>query len=156
MLCTRPTRVRVQPDQITDNIEAKQYHGTHHLHTECENPTKSETMPLLRSTPVGKLKVFLYQRRSLQRFGHCWPTMELSRAQSVGENAESGEGALASHPVSICVLQLRAFRSSEPVYMTTFLWSWRITTWRVLYHVETGCDLEPASEAVIQLHSEQQ
>ena len=61
------------------------------------------------------------------------------------------------------------FRRPEPVYddigrhpfpsrsvIDTFPVELKDYYLRVLQHLETGCDLEPASEAVIRLHSEQQ
>ena len=84
---------------------------------------------------------------------------EPSRAQSVGKRAVSNGGVFVSH----------MFRRSEPVYddigrhpfpsqsvIDTFPAKLKDYYLRVLQHLETGCDPEPASESVIRLPSEQQ
>ena len=74
-----------------------------------------------------------------------------------------------SYPVSIRVPQLRAFRRPEPMYddigrrpfpsqsvIDNFHVELKDYYSKVLQNLETGCDIEPASEAVIGLHSKQQ
>ena len=84
---------------------------------------------------------------------------ELSRAQYVGERAVGNDGVFVSH----------MFRRPEPVYddierhpfssqngIDTFPVELKDSYLRVFRHLKTGCDLEPVSEAVTQLYSEQQ